>query len=522
MARASPPPGPRSGGVYKGDKDETLTFKVTRGGRLGAKEGPRAERFEIVDRAGRTMGRIRIPESLSKSDEEGMELFDSEGRSVGRLKVKGRGENRSTKVFDSEGRPMGRMRFPEKPGRGGALRVDVFNEEGEQVDRIRIGRRADPDKAHELDNGLEVSFSEGSLKSGDSFKVKVSASRGSKVRANKAFEGRGDQRPDFEPGVQVQAGSFDINGARIEVEGTDSIRSVIKKINDSDAGVRASYNSKDEVVRIRSKGRGDDQTIELGEDSSGFLKAVKLDRARAIAGRSSDLDRSMELVAPLSGIKAGNIRVNDVDIKIDPTRDSLEDVLKRISNSKAGVRATLSDDGQQVQLVTKDPSASLKIEDGKTDFFKSLKIDPGTYRSTRGEGLAAPSVSKDVEEAASSFSALFQGQNNTHSILQRLRNDLASAIKSRLGEKDVLRTDFGLNFDFRPGSGKSGLEFSQDDQIRFRKALRRNSKELQAFFLDADKKTGKNLLQDMIEKLEGVEKGIAGQNPRGLGVDLTA
>ncbi len=90
-------------------------------------------------------------------------------------------------------------------------------------------------------------------------------------------------------GGAVTAGVFTINGIEISVDpATDGVMDVIQRINSSDAGVTASYDSSTDTIRVVSKTLGS-RTISFGRagDTSNFLAIMNLDTAVQTAGRDS-------------------------------------------------------------------------------------------------------------------------------------------------------------------------------------------------------------------------------------------
>ncbi len=89
-------------------------------------------------------------------------------------------------------------------------------------------------------------------------------------------------------GGAITSESFTINGITISVDPTtDSISSVLARINSSDAGVTASYDSTTDGIRIVSKTMGS-RTVNFGAGgTNNFLKATNLDDATQAAGKDA-------------------------------------------------------------------------------------------------------------------------------------------------------------------------------------------------------------------------------------------
>ncbi|WP_179232763.1 flagellar filament capping protein FliD [Paenibacillus rigui] len=82
-------------------------------------------------------------------------------------------------------------------------------------------------------------------------------------------------------GINITAGSFQINGQTITITdpSTESLSSIISKVNNSAAGVTMSYDSTTDRISITTKNTGDNATIDIANDSTGFAAAFKLDKA---------------------------------------------------------------------------------------------------------------------------------------------------------------------------------------------------------------------------------------------------
>ncbi len=105
-----------------------------------------------------------------------------------------------------------------------------------------------------------------------------------RVNPGNPFNGNGSNSPNFESGLTVGDGSFQINGVTISVTASSSIYSVLTTINASAANVTASYKSAEEKVVLTHNQLGAGTTIDLSNDSSGFLRAIKLSDSTIVQG----------------------------------------------------------------------------------------------------------------------------------------------------------------------------------------------------------------------------------------------
>ncbi|MFA5264830.1 MAG: flagellar cap protein FliD N-terminal domain-containing protein, partial [Opitutaceae bacterium] len=78
-------------------------------------------------------------------------------------------------------------------------------------------------------------------------------------------------------GIPVTAGTFTINGSRIDVALTDSLDTVLTNINTATSGaVTATYNNTTDKIELRSTVPSAPIVLGSGNDSSNFLQAMRL------------------------------------------------------------------------------------------------------------------------------------------------------------------------------------------------------------------------------------------------------
>src|SRR5207249_2540027 len=93
--------------------------------------------------------------------------------------------------------------------------------------------------------------------------------------------------PLFDTGMSVTAGSFTVDGVTISVAANDTINTVISKINAATTGVTATYDDTAQTVKLTANEESS-TPVTVGNDTSGFLAAVKLDQtAQSTTGMQS-------------------------------------------------------------------------------------------------------------------------------------------------------------------------------------------------------------------------------------------
>jgi hypothetical protein len=252
------------------------------------------------------------------------------------------------------------------------------------------------------DIGLNIAFTAGSIRTNAATTFSVSRTTPTTVDANALFNASNvNNRPRFDNGAQVTAGSFSVNGTSVQVLANDSINSVLQRINSTVSGVVASYQN-DRVV-IQSSGPSEDN-IALAGDTSGFLTALKLTGATTARGNVRDDLQVFSKTTQFAAVTAGSFRVNGQTISINPTADSLNTVLVRINNSSAGVVASYDATSGNVVLTTSDPTEDpIVVDNDTTGFLAAAKL------STNNSVLGNIRDDRQVLGKVSAFSSVTNG-----------------------------------------------------------------------------------------------------------------
>lgn len=173
-------------------------------------------------------------------------------------------------------------------------------------------------------------------------------------------------------GGPVTAGFFTINGIQISVDPTsDGVMDVIQRINSSDAGVTASYDSSSDTIRVVSKTLGS-RTISFGRagDTSNFLSIMNLDTATQTAGKDSQFT-----------INGGAVE----------TRNTNE-----VADAIGGVTLNFLSLGTSTVTVSSDDD---KILEGVKTFIEEFNASVATLRSMTASGgnLAGDGGLRNIE-----------------------------------------------------------------------------------------------------------------------------
>lgn len=152
------------------------------------------------------------------------------------------------------------------------------------------------------------------------------------------------------------AGTFSINGVQFNFDPTtQSLNDILGQINSSAAGVTATYDSGGDVVQITNSTADDISVINFGAsgDTANFLSLINITGAtqvtvdgetratstRHLGGIDATAIMNNEQFAA-GAITAGSFSINGVSISVDPTQDSIIDIIARINASDAKVTAS--------------------------------------------------------------------------------------------------------------------------------------------------------------------------------------
>ena len=234
------------------------------------------------------------------------------------------------------------------------------------------------DRQYSLNNGLYLTLGPGGLIDRDTTTFEVFDSIGAVVDPHKPLGGVRTSNPNLQFGLPAIAnGSFQVNGEGISVGTTDSISDVVNRINLSNAGVTANFNATTERIDFLQETLGSLPTIDLQNDTSNFLEAVKLDSATVVAGIDPETIKTFADVGVFSGVVSGNILINGRQISIDTANDSLSTITDKINASPADVTASFDPQSQQFLIEADDAASTLDIDSNGTGFFAALNMTEG-------------------------------------------------------------------------------------------------------------------------------------------------
>lgn len=400
------------------------------------------------------------------------------------------------------------------------LRIRVDDPLGNPIQTINI-RDNDPlDQQYDIGNGLFLTLGSGSLINRDTATIQVFDNVGSVVNTGNPLGGLLNSNPNLQFGTTpIIDGSFQVNGTNINVATTDSINDVIARINQSAAGVTASFNAGTERIDFSQNTTGSAPTIDLQNDTSNLLDALKLTGALVTPGIDPDNEKTLDSVAAFSSVQSGDIIINGNLISIDPTSDSLDSVLDSINSSGANVVASFDPTSQQVLIEAQDAASELTIDSNGTGFFAALNIVEGRVDPeavSRGLTRARSYAIADAAAAVfSELSALFRDSTfvGRDANAAQFRGPLESALRATFGS-DLTTSLFGLVFDGSSSARRRG-DFASIDRHALTQNLQLRGDAVKDVLTNSDGTAG--LVPDL---LRATQQALSGVN-RALGLSGT-
>lgn len=221
--------------------------------------------------------------------------------------------------------------------------------------------------------------------------------------------------------TDITAGTFSINGVQMNVDPTtDSLTSIINTINSSGAGVTASYNATTDKLAIANTTAGDTSIINFGAtgDTSNLLNVLNVSGATQSTNVSGSTEVSStrnlgaidanEVLNTVSfgggAITAGSFKINGVTITVDPTADSLSDVLGRINDSDAGVTASYDSSTDTIRVVSDTlGSRTISFQAGTSNFLNITNLTAATQTAGADSQFTingGPTLTRNSNEVA--------------------------------------------------------------------------------------------------------------------------
>lgn len=279
----------------------------------------------------------------------------------------------------------------------------------------------------------------------------------------------------------IDAGTFTINGVQFNVNGaTDSLNTILSNINASAAGVTATYNATTDKITFVNDTPGDTALINFGsdDDTSNFLDGIAITQATQSTGGGGSTEststrklgavNSTALLNTLNlaggAVTAGTFSINGISFSVDPTNDTLNDVIERINSSDARVSAVYDATTDGIRFVS-ETLGSRTIRFGApgdtSNFLSTTNLTAATQvagndaQFTINGGAVQTRNSNEVSDAISgvTFNLLSVGTStvtvtsNNDSIVENIKTFVDEFNKSLDSIRSVTATEGALNSD---------------------------------------------------------------------------
>jgi flagellar hook-associated protein 2 len=224
------------------------------------------------------------------------------------------------------------------------------------------------------------------------------------------------------------SGSFTINGATITWSNTDTLSSVMNRINASSAGVRASYDSRTDTLSLTNVSTGN-QSISISEAASPAGQVGLLD-ALGIVGTAQQFGQTAEYTITQNGV-------------VGPTQYSNSN---SVSGAVSGVTLTLAATGTTTITVAQDTANAVKNVQSFVDQFNQLVdlVEQSTgYNATTKTGgvlMGDPSVQGLMSQIRSLVSSKSPSASGTYTTLASIGIS-TGVVGSAVGTTDHLTLD---------------------------------------------------------------------------------
>jgi flagellar hook-associated protein 2 len=280
------------------------------------------------------------------------------------------------------------------------------------------------------------------------------------------------------------AGTFSVNGVEFTVDpDTQTMNNVLSAINASAAGVTATYDAGSDSIVFENNTPGDTSVINFGgsDDTGNFLSVIGVTQATQITngsgstevtstthlGAVSTVDTLNALNFAGGAVTSESFTINGITISVDPTTDSLSDVIGRINTSDAGVSATYDSASDTIRVVSDTlGSRTINFGDGGTNNFLSVTNLAGAVQTagqdsefTIDGGAVQNRNTNEVTDAIGGVTLSFLSigvstitvSSDEDAILESVKgfieefNNSVSNIRTITGQEGELRGDAGIS-----------------------------------------------------------------------------
>ena len=384
----------------------------------------------------------------------------------------------------------------------------------------------------------------------------------------------------------IEGGQFTINGVAFTVDpATQSLDTILATINASGAGVNATFDALTDKVTFVNTTPGDTSIINFGGtgDTGNFLSVLGVTNATQITGGGGTTEvstvghlgaiNSSAVLNTFSfkggAVTAGTFFVNGASITVDPTTESVQDIIAKINDSDAGVVASFDTSSDTIRVVSETlGSRTINFTPGTSNFLtvtnltgatqtegkdSQFTIDGGPVltRNTNevadaiGDmtltflslGSSTVTISTDEDKIVEKLTEFVDGFNEAVRTIREvtavrgsLRNDgtirgIESFLLSKIFSQITGVTgDFQSLIDIGISTGNSfdtSAEFElKIDDDKLREAIRENKQNVEELFINGSQTGISDLLSPFLQEITGFNGSLNDRIRAGGSLDL--
>jgi len=205
------------------------------------------------------------------------------------------------------------------------------------------------------------------------------------------------------------SGSISVNGAAVAWSASDSLDQVLGLINSASTGATATWNATSGTVELTGATKGSAAQLSLAESSGSLLEALGMAAGTATGTDAKTFDPTATLSSQASlldvPVTAGTITVNGASFTVDPTTQSLDDLLQAFNTGSVDVQGQYDAGSGRLFLSTADQGASAALSLGSpgdtSNLLSAMKLGPvsaGKDAQVSVNGAAAQSVPSNTSD----------------------------------------------------------------------------------------------------------------------------
>jgi len=200
----------------------------------------------------------------------------------------------------------------------------------------------------------------------------------------------------------------------------------------------------------------------------------------------------------MPGIEKGEFRINNTAIFVDPSVDTFNDIVDRISSSTENVTASFDPSTQRLNIVSRNGAKTISITNDTSNFIREANLNPGSYTVTTDGPMyqlnqderKVSDIQANIETFKTEINALLGDQSIPETVRIKITDDLIETISKNKtvnpdGEQFFL--DWGLNVDLNKGNPDSVVTTNRDLS---RSNLQKDSRDIVKFFSGDSKDEG--------------------------------